>query len=513
MKLTKPTSGLGHSTCLRLIDEFLYTHPQFTTLHLIITTRSPTKSSQTLSQLHAHVSKAAKAADKKFPGIGALVSKRVKLSAEVVDLTRLRGVRDCALRLFHGAGSQDGAEGEGSSGRVRALDAIILNAGYGAWASIDWPRAIYTILTDLPQSLTWPTFKIPEAPGRLTKPQISRYTSQDSTTSKDEISGHDWRDEPPLGEIFAANLFGHYMLSHYLMPLLHRGNHGSGGRIIYLSSLEAYASDFKVDDIQSLTVPNAYEATKRLTDILTLTSGLQSTRSFVSSYLNPKSSGQDAAQSSQQGMKSESSEPTIYVAHPGICATSIFPLPYILTLVMNLAFYVARWCGSVWHTCDSYKGACSVVWLALAERKTLDRLDGCGDGERERFRSREGRRETPRILKKGKWGTATDPLGNERVERTEVEGWGYDGTKSGTELTPVKPPSDLQTSNPKSKEKMSDDQAYSGESTTFTIRKGRKRGAKELTTHEREKFEEVGVQCWREMEALREEWEWRIEES
>ena len=99
-----------------------------------------------------------------------------------------------------------------------------------------------------------------------------------------------------------------------------------------------------------------------------------------------------------------------------------------------------------------------MVWLALARQSTLDTME-----------EREG---------VGKWGSATDWYGNERVERTEVEGWGWGG-------------------------KLGDKRKW----------KGRSPFAKDLTKEDRETFEELGVRCWLEMENLRIEWEKRLEDA
>ncbi len=71
-----------------------------------------------------------------------------------------------------------------------------------------------------------------------------------------------------------------------------------------------------------------------------------------------------------------------------------------------------------------------------------------------------------------------DWTGEERVMRTEVEGWGFGG-------------------------KVGDGQKGG-------MRKGRRRGVEGLREGERETFEELGRRCWEEMEGLREEWERRL---
>lgn len=111
---------------------------------------------------------------------------------------------------------------------------------------------------------------------------------------------------------------------------------------------------------------------------------------------------------------------------------------------MTLAFYLARWLGSPWHTVRPYLGACAPVWLTLALQDELDAMD------------EDGRQ------RKAKWGSSTDRKGQERVRRTEVEGY---------------------------------------------IQLGNGDGEKEEVNQE---FEELGRTCWMQMEALREEWEERL---
>jgi len=69
--------------------------------------------------------------------------------------------------------------------------------------------------------------------------------------------------------------------------------------------------------------------------------------------------------------------------------------------------------------------------------------------------------------------------GEERVERTEVTGWGYGGRVVETPIG---------------------------------RRKGRWRDAVDLTMERREEFEEVGRKCWKAMEELRVQWEGRVDE-
>jgi 3-keto steroid reductase len=348
-----------------------------------------------------------------LPGISQLLLHRVHFRQERLDLLSLVSVQKLSKRLRE---------------TIPKLDALICNAGIGGWTGINWPVAIFSILTTWKRALTYPTFKL-SGTGWVTKPQTS-------TTAQGK--------DPELGEVFCANVFGHYLLGHYLAPLLarHSRSEDARGRIIWVSSIEAYDFTFHVKDIQGLGSKVPYESSKRLTDIMAITSTLPSTSKHINQYL-------EYSESSEKTTK-----PRIYVSHPGICGTSIVPLPLILEYLMFAAFYLARFLGSQWHSVTVEKGATAMVWLALASQSTLDSME-----------KQEGA---------GKWGSATDFWGHERVERTEVGGWGWGG-KLGEQK-----------------------------------RKGRDPYAQDLTKESLEEFCESGVKCWAEMEKLRIEWEHRL---
>lgn len=297
--------------------------------------------------------------------------------------------------------------------------------------------AVWSILTNWVNSLTWPTFK-KSGVGWLTKPQIPNSAGQDQKS-----------EEPVLGDVFCANVFGHYLLGHYLSPLLaaHPKTEQTRGRLIWVSSLEAYNHVFNFQDFQALSSTQPYESTKRLTDLLAISSTLPSTAPLVDEYLHH---AQDTP---------TTTKPRIYVTHPGICGTAILSINFLLEYLFFFAMYIARGLGSEWHPITAYKGATSMVWLALAKQSTLDAMEAS-----------EG---------VGKWGSATDWWGRERVDRTEVDLWGWGG--------------------------------LAGE-------KGKKKGrhpyARDFASaKDRVVFEEEGAKCWVEMERLRMEWEGRLEKA
>ena len=283
-------------------------------------------------------------------------------------------------------------------------------------------------------AVTYPKYKI-SGVGFTTPPQIS------------DIQEFSNIPQPPLAEVFCANVFGHYLLTHQLMPLLTQPL--SAGRIIWISSLEAVASTLSPVDMQCLYGPLAYESSKRLTDVLALTSRLPSTRPFVSCFASPPQSSRPPANPPLTAK--EKKTPAMYVAHPGICATAIVPLPLILHTLMKIAFYLARWLGSPWHTIQAYKGACAPTWLALSSDEELDAACHERSSVADEMYSHNKNNGGGGGCRPSKWGSSTDRRGRECVARTAVEG------------------------------------------------------------EEEEGWERLGQRCWAQMEELRQEWEERLD--
>lgn len=333
-------SGLGFSLAHRLLDEFMTTHPSTDHLTLIITTRSAVKGAQTLSALTKHLVRV----------LPPDATKRIQLAHYQVDLSNLVSVEALAKALTR---------------NYSRLDYVFLNAGMGAFEGIDWLKCFGSILRNWVQAVTFPAYKLQAVGWKTTQPA--------------PVGGE-------IGSVFCANVFGHYYLAHELMGLLSAGS----GRIIWTSSMEAYGYTFKTDDIEGIKATHSYESTKRLTDIISLTSELPSTAPYASPFFR-----------SPAGTE-KSRRPKMYLTHPGVCATSIVPLNMILFSCMTLAFYIARWIGSPWHTIDAYSGAKAAVWVAMTTDEELD------------------------AKKAGyiKWGSATDRCGRELVKPTEVEGGG-----------------------------------------------------------------------------------------
>ena len=600
-----------------MIDEFLASRPTNQHLFLIFTTRSQAKSNDTARRLQKYIDEIDSKNDRKAsvlsnrgliarlfgrveadvdasrresnqrignalagtgevsksPGSGAGIipslkvaavsqSSRVALHPEHVELTCLASVVELASRLRR---------------LLSRLDVLICNAGTGGVTGIDWWKAARRVPFDFVKELTCPSFKIAaegwlvgaqrrsaeggngnwEVRGKKDDDDDEKETENENKKKKNRSA--DEEENPPLGMVFASNVFGHYVLGHELAPLMRRQKRTSTtkatthtlssnqspirntkrSRIVWISSLEAYSHSLRFDgaqneDIQALTHPLAYESSKRLTDILVLTSELDSTRAWVQQYFSyetndnnnsgdcdngSKKSAHNQPIANSQSPDSHSSDlnphlpPRLYLAHPGICATSIVTLPFVfLEVLMALALYIARWAGSPWHTADAYTGAGAPVRVALAG----GREGGVGEGGCEGFGRAHGHdaddgghahaddadddndngNDGDDPSNKVKWGSGTDRWGRLLIRRTDVEGWtgatgsnGGGGDEAGHE------------GGRRAREETSADGVVNGK-----VRGLRSQSQSQSQSH----FEDLGWHCWREMERLRVDWMDRI---
>ncbi|KAK3343040.1 hypothetical protein B0H65DRAFT_576834 [Neurospora tetraspora] len=452
--VTGANSGIGFAICQRLIDEYLTTRSLTSHLVVIPTTRSVKKSQETIDALRQHAREFATTSDILRSRAGPnydprSVTKRIHILSVQLDLCNLADVHRAAEQLVNGTVSSPANDNDAyftslTDVRIPRLDSVIFNAGMGGWTGLDWPKVFHNIFTKgLVQATTWPTFKAATA-GHVVNPLP------------------DVKDEkvPEMGQVFCANVFGHYLFAHKLVPLLSRSESDSSippGRIIWESSIEPGWKNLELSDFQAIKTNAAYESTKRLTDVLSLTATLPSARPFVNSYLQP------ATKSSN----SPATPPILYLVHPGIVQTTLFPLNAFMFFWYRVVLYIARWLGSPWHPITGYNGAVAPVWLALQEQEALDAVNA----------------------EHVKWGSSTDWWGECRVKKTEVEGWGWDGTVE-------------------TRKELKNEKGERGMGRKIV---GRKSGATDLTEEKRVEFEMLGVECWREMERLRGEWEGRLE--
>ncbi|XP_044716234.1 3-ketosteroid reductase [Hirsutella rhossiliensis] len=442
--ITGANSGVGLGTAQRLVDEFLATRGPAAHLVLLATTRSAAKAREAIREVRAHARRVAA----RLYGAGGRCAcrdavARIHVLGLTLDLCDLAGVRAFARRLVRG---------------VPRLDCVVFNAAYGGWEGCNYLLAVWSILTKgLIQSVTWPDFKT-ALPTAILNEQRQSYGYYPAS--------------PLLGEVFTACVFGHYMLAHELLPLLSRRPPLSSstpalapGRIVWSSSLEAVSRVFSPDDFQCLNGPAAYESAKRLTDVLALTHSLPAARPYSSRWLTMDHDDNDDDEKKTQ-QPPVVQPPKVYLTHPGIVASTLFPVPWFLFWAYELSLILSRWLGSPWHTVDGYSGAKAAVWLALEPQDALD------DARAHRV----------------KWGSSSDRHRRVHVKKTEVEGWGWEGRVQVVGAH-------------------DDDDAAASPYQVLRKSIGRKHGVVDATAEDIVRFEELGATCWREVEEMRATWE------
>lgn len=442
--VTGANSGVGLGICQRLIDEFLETRPLSAHLVLIPTTRTASKSRKTIQNVRSYLnktvqtSKTLRAKVRSNKGntynLQGFVD-RVHLLSIEVDLCKLRSIYGAAAQLVHGKiCDPTGVSCGGKDVSIPRIDAVLLNAGYGGWSGLSWFSMIEQFLTVGPiQATTFPWFKV-ALPTNTLPPQ--------------EIAGGQSPAEgqPELGEVFCANVFGHYLLTRELMPLLSR-NDGPPSRVVWTSSIDAEEKHLDFNDFQAMRSKGPYESSKRITDLMCLGSNMSSVAKVSSSY---------------SSASKKPVQPRFYLTHPGIVCTPLFPISMALFYLYYGVMYAVRWLGSAWHPVDPYSAACAMVWVALADHEALDGQNA----------------------ENVKWGSSCDRWGNTAPKKTEVYGWGWEG-------------------------KVEDAEALKKDEAVGVLRKmqGRKWNAVDLTKDKLIRFESDAAKCWAELERLRRQWE------
>ncbi|KAI0429617.1 hypothetical protein F5Y09DRAFT_256089 [Xylaria sp. FL1042] len=453
--ITGANSGVGVGIGQRLIDEFLDSRPLSSHLILIPTTRSKTKSCDTVVALRNHLSRTAHTsktlAARSGPNYDPETTiARVHVLSVQVDLCDLHSVRAAADQLVNGVVSDP--TGVLADVRIPRLDAALFNAGLGGWEGLDWLEFARQFFTrGLIQSTTYPSFKKALPAAILDSQKLLGGADIPKSGSRPP-------PPPPLAEVFCANVFGHYVLAHELLPILSRATASEApGRVVWTSSIDAGEAHLDFADFQASRYMAPYESSKRITDLLSLTADLPSVQDASASFFSTSTST-----SSKTAPKPVQQKPRFYVSHPGIVCTPMFPLNWFLFFWYWVVMHLSRLCGSPWHTVDVYPGACATSFLALAEQSALDAVDA----------------------QHVKWGSSVTRTGYAAPKKTEVEGWGWEGRVG--------------------EDPNRDDDGSSGVQRKSV---GRKWDATPLTEERKARFEADGRRCWMELERLRMAWE------
>lgn len=162
-------------------------------------------------------------------------------------------------------------------------------------------------------------------------------TAEGLLTQQDRVNSDN------LQEVFATNLFGHFLLIRELDPLLCQSDHTS--RVVWTSSSNARRSAFSLDDIQHRLGTEPYSSSKYASDVLSLA-------------LN--------RQKNSQGLFSS-------VICPGLVMTNLTYgiLPsFFWTLIMPIMWLIRIFTNT--FTLTPYNGAEALLWLFLQKPESLD---------------------------------------------------------------------------------------------------------------------------------------------
>ncbi|XP_068558019.1 3-keto-steroid reductase/17-beta-hydroxysteroid dehydrogenase 7-like isoform X1 [Cebidichthys violaceus] len=162
-------------------------------------------------------------------------------------------------------------------------------------------------------------------------------------TAEGLLTQQDRLNSDGLQEVFATNLFGHFLLIRELEPLLCRAAHTS--RIVWTSSSNARRSAFSIEDVQHRNGTEPYSSSKYASDTLSLA-------------LNRHKNG--------QGLFSS-------VICPGLVMTNLTYgiLPsFFWTLIMPIMWLIRIFTNT--FTLTPHNGAEALHWLFVQNPESLD---------------------------------------------------------------------------------------------------------------------------------------------
>ncbi|CAK6952197.1 -keto-steroid reductase/17-beta-hydroxysteroid dehydrogenase 7-like [Scomber scombrus] len=177
----------------------------------------------------------------------------------------------------------------------------------------------------------------------LFKGLFSRNVINMFATAEGLLTQQDRLNSDGLQEVFATNLFGHFLLIKELEPLLCQPSHTS--RIVWTSSSNARRSAFSMEDIQHTHGTEPYSSSKYASDLLSLA---------LNRHKN------------SQGLFSS-------VVCPGLVMTNLTYgiLPsFFWTLIMPIMFLIRIFTNT--FTLTPHNGAEALHWLFLQKSESLD---------------------------------------------------------------------------------------------------------------------------------------------
>ncbi|CAL8309028.1 unnamed protein product [Lota lota] len=165
-------------------------------------------------------------------------------------------------------------------------------------------------------------------------------TGEGILTQKDSIT------DDGMQEIFATNLFGHFLLVRELETLLCQS--GQTSQVIWTSSNNAHQSAFSLEDVQHQQGTQPYSSSKYATDLLSLA---------LNTHLN------------RQGLYSSVICPGFVMTKLTYAILPAFP-DFLWSLAMPIFWFIRMFTNT--FTLTPYNGAEALFWLFKQKPESLD---------------------------------------------------------------------------------------------------------------------------------------------
>ncbi|CAG8445669.1 3689_t:CDS:2 [Ambispora leptoticha] len=273
--ITGANSGVGFGTAQRLLQHSEDNPTE--RIKLVLACRNPTRAANARSALL-----------KEHP--------KSEIDIVILDVSLVKSVFACCAELKK---------------KYRKIDWLFCNAGILSCDYVDYGIACKELIIN-PRRLLTATKCVVQPKGRVTG--------------------------EGLGETFACNIFGHYVMIHELEDLLAASKEA---RIIWTGSSTAAKNYYDAQDYQCLTGEFPYESSKYITDLIAvaLNSRMNSRKIYT------------------------------FVTHPGVVATNIVRdhLNWFMAKVMHTALYMARFLGVNEETVTSWNGSFSNYYVATTK--------------------------------------------------------------------------------------------------------------------------------------------------
>lgn len=230
-------------------------------------------------------------------------------------LRRHPGAEICVLTVDTSSMESVFQAAEQIRGRFSRLDYLFLNAGIMPVSSINWDTVAAIFSRRGPKILT---------------------------TGIGALNLEDGKTSDGLQQVFATNLFGHFVMVRELEDFL---GQGSPTQIIWTSSRSAHQSAFSLDDIQHAQGTEPYSSSKYATDAISIA---------LNERLN------------QKGIYSHVTGPGLVLSN---LTFSILPSWFWL-LVLPFLYFMRLFVPSI--TASPHNGAESLIWLTRQKPESLD---------------------------------------------------------------------------------------------------------------------------------------------